>query len=363
MGNLRVALAAIVAMGMTACSGGGAGATGEPQAPASAQITVYNPAGASFANNFIKIHGVRDGLADLKYPCSSEFTLCLPINADGSVEEITDLCPTINTNDPGSPGSGTWSFDYAIYTNSGCADPAMANLVCPNTTQQTLGTGTTVNNIQCTTDNGSAGVNVCIYDPQTGAQSGKGCPPGPASQYFCTSDAQCASVVPGTHCSYSGVNTAVIFANDSAGWVNAVGGVYTLEDFEDTNLKPELSFVAQSSYANISGGVFHDQLQEGVSTTKWSFSAPVYAFGANWNPGEPGGPGTGIAVNYGTGEFVRVGEVPNGYVNQFWGFVSNVPFKEVLLEAGTNTYGYRETYDMDDLVYAVSGTARGTCVP
>ncbi|UCD52037.1 MAG: hypothetical protein JSW27_05240, partial [Phycisphaerales bacterium] len=72
-------------------------------------------------------------------------------------------------------------------------------------------------------------------------------------------------------------------------------------------------------------------------------------FGGTWNPGQPGGPGSNIEVLI-NGSWVSVGVIPRNYVNVFWGFVSDVPFAKVRLQA-YNSQGWCETYELDDMVY------------
>lgn len=150
----------------------------------------------TFAGNYVKIVGTRDGLADLKYPCASQFSVCVEIGATGKlVKPVTDLCPTENTIDPSSSGTGNWKFTYALYTNSTCTGSAMTNLVCPDTVDEPIKPGLNVNSVQCTTENAQKEFNVCIIDKATGAHTGVGIDP--VSQVDCATcklvDQTCAS--------------------------------------------------------------------------------------------------------------------------------------------------------------------------
>ena len=144
--------------------------------------------------------------------------------------------------------------------------------------------------------------------------------------------------------------TTTVYDDDQSGWEAAVG-TWQTEDFTDATLNPGLSVVSDfPGHVDTTKGVWWDRLVVSPpTTTTWQFDTPIHGFGATWNPGVPGGPGASIAVKI-NGSWVYVGQIPGTYVNIFWGFVSDVPFTEVLLEHGT-TSGWCETYEMDDLVY------------
>ena len=91
----------------------------------------------------------------------------------------------------------------------------------------------------------------------------------------------------------------------------------------------------------------------GTTTTTWIFADPIYAFGGNWDLAGPGGPGSSIAVLI-NGSWVSVDTIPNTYTGEFWGFVSDEEFTQVLLQSGGDPYGWAETYELDNMVYAVN---------
>lgn len=174
-------LAAVVACAAIAACGR-ASTTSEDAAAGTATyaISLTNPT-PSYLGNYIYITGKRDGIADLKYPCSSQFAVCLPIDQHGVVEPIKNLCPTPNDLYPGKYANpadydGTWTFTYTLYSNSTCTNPPMTNLDCPDTENETLGINAKVtNNIVCITHNAEKDVNVCVVDPATGAHTGTNC--------------------------------------------------------------------------------------------------------------------------------------------------------------------------------------------
>jgi hypothetical protein len=133
-------------------------------------------------------------------------------------------------------------------------------------------------------------------------------------------------------------SSLTVYANDRPGWESAVV-CYDEEFFTDTTLNPGVSVVSDyPGYVDTTKGVWWDRLvcpDYGLTTTTWQFDPPIVGFGGNWNPGIPGGPGARIAVAI-NGSWVSVGEIPNHYTGEFWGFVSTVPFSQVRLEPGLN---------------------------
>ncbi len=127
-------------------------------------------------------------------------------------------------------------------------------------------------------------------------------------------------------------------------------GAYEEEFFDDDILNPDLSVVTDAGH--VTGGVWRDELTpQEEQTTTWQFTAAVSAFGGYWNLAGPGGEGTSIAVSI---DGNSVGEIPNTYSGQFWGFISTEPFSSVYLHSGS-TPGIAETYEMDNMVYAADG--------
>jgi len=158
--------------------------------------------------------------------------------------------------------------------------------------------------------------------------------------------------------------TVTIYDNDWTGWNTAVGGVYLTEDFNDTTLNPGLSVVSDLGHILVTQGLWWDQLNWSPKTyTTWTFATPIYAFGGTWDAGSfrqyyddghwhyIGGPGSNIQVQI-NGSWVDVGVIDNEYIDVFWGFVSDVPFTQVRLQAYNNE-GWTERHTLDDMVYSV----------
>ncbi len=151
--------------------------------------------------------------------------------------------------------------------------------------------------------------------------------------------------------------TVTVYPGDRPGWESAVC-VYEEEFFTDATLNPGVSVVTEyPGYVDTTKGVWWDKLvcpAYGLTTTTWQFATPLDGFGGNWDPGVPGGPGARIAVAI-DGSWVSVGEIPETYTGQFWGFVSTEQFSAVRLSPGSNCNGaWCETYELDNMVYSAA---------
>lgn len=146
-------------------------------------------------------------------------------------------------------------------------------------------------------------------------------------------------------------DTTIYDKDHQSGWAAAVV-TWETEDFTDAILNPGVSVVTDNGYVDTTKGVWWDKLDcpAGTTTTTWQFDRPIFAFGGTWNPFVPGGPGANIDVAI-NGGWVNVGEIPNVYFNEFWGFTSTVPFSQVRLQAGSNPASC-ERYELDDMVYS-----------
>ena len=157
--------------------------------------------------------------------------------------------------------------------------------------------------------------------------------------------------------------TVTVYPNDRPGWESALCCGYEEESFTDAILNPGVSVVSEyPGYVDTVKGVWWDNLicpgeTGGPTTTTWQFDTPLYGFGGNWNPGVPSGPGSRIAVAI-DGSWVSIGEIPETYIDQFWGFVSTEPFNAVLLSSGSLCSGtpWCEKYELDHMVYAQDTT-------
>lgn len=121
-----------------------------------------------------------------------------------------------------------------------------------------------------------------------------------------------------------------------------------VENFEDTTLVPGLTINSTYPNAVIEDGVYKDLIDDGQGyNTTFSYTPPLYGFGGWFDLANPGGPGSNIKV---TVDGNTVGEIPNTFIGNFWGFFTddNSTFTDVLFSEGTGS-GIQETYWSVDL--------------
>jgi hypothetical protein len=121
--------------------------------------------GNDFTGNYVWIRGTRSVAADGKYPCLSEFQVCVPTDQAGRTLAIQDLCPSTDTPE------GTWSFEYYLAADKACAEP-LGNLYCEIERGEWLTPGANSNQVRCTTRNAEKTFDFCVYDPVSGAGAG-----------------------------------------------------------------------------------------------------------------------------------------------------------------------------------------------
>jgi len=128
----------------------------------------------------------------------------------------------------------------------------------------------------------------------------------------------------------------------------------TVENFEDTTLQPGLSVVDTYSPAVIENGVYKSRVDDGNGwAATWINSSGFSAFGG-WFDLSPAMPGTGLkitVVDAGGNPIEVIGEIPNTYEGQFWGFSTGYIFNRVLISEGSDPTGWAETYWSVDLAY------------
>jgi hypothetical protein len=139
-----------------------------------------------------------------------------------------------------------------------------------------------------------------------------------------------------------------------ATWINAVDDNYETEDFNDLQLNEGVSYISsESGGINLKFGYYHDVLASHSNNnpqTIWTFETPITAYGGSWTLGGPGGGGNSLLVYiYDVNHYV--GYISNSYNNEFWGFISDTPFTQVLLIGGTGSN--QQNYKLDDMVYSM----------
>lgn len=162
---------------------------------------------------------------------------------------------------------------------------------------------------------------------------------------------------------------AVSVCDNKDDWLAAVAALpelqctVTTEDFEDEELG-ENHFLTDVTVETVNGEVresevnspnqvWWDRVRDETDdtgyhydTTEWIFTpsgdpSTTYGFGGNWNLKDIDGQGTEILVET-ADAILSVDVIESTLAGEFWGFVSNVPFRSViLLPDGTG----RETYD------------------
>ena len=162
--------------------------------------------------------------------------------------------------------------------------------------------------------------------------------------------------------------TQVFKVDDSADrsdWEAAVGGVFTLETFDNADLEPGVILTSDTTggFFQIIGGHFEDNPNDATSTM-FSFSPDVTAAGlfVDLNPATVG---TGLDIQVffhgGGSEIIEVrnntldrGSTTEGF-DGFVGFVADMPITQVKIFEGDQTnLGAAEFYHGDDLVFARS---------
>jgi hypothetical protein len=159
--------------------------------------------------------------------------------------------------------------------------------------------------------------------------------------------------------SLAGTASALVVSTytDITEWMGAVDGNFAIEDFNDAQLEEGVSYVSsESGGINTKFGYYHDVLasySKNSPQTIWTFETPITAYGGTWTLGGPGGSGNSLQV-YIHDVNHYVGYISNSYNKEFWGFISDTPFTQVLLVGGTGSN--QQIYKLDDMVYSMVGS-------
>lgn len=122
------------------------------------------------------------------------------------------------------------------------------------------------------------------------------------------------------------------YSNNLPGFTTAAGAT-TVEDFTDAALIPGLAVTFGTFLpGSISGGRYNDRAVTSFSTSNplFTFTAPVLAFGANWDlsPGGPGG-GLGLLLTFTDLSTSTLFIIPDTFTGEFFGFVSDTGVSSV----------------------------------
>lgn len=154
-------------------------------------------------------------------------------------------------------------------------------------------------------------------------------------------------------------HAAVTIYTSEASFIAALGGTTVLEDFNDGTLAAPLASIV-STNGGFQGNHFEDVVNTTTARTTFNFAAPIVGFGGFFNL-SPGGADLGIAPLLDGTTALGAGtafEVPNGSgLDDFWGFVSTIPFTSVTLIGGTQTGNQNaELYHLDNLRFGAAST-------
>lgn len=139
---------------------------------------------------------------------------------------------------------------------------------------------------------------------------------------------------------------------DPGVWQNQLPNpLFKTEPFDDPTLEAGVSI--QSIVGVIQDGVWLDEVDNDQATTRIRFEKPIVAWGGDFDLAGPRGLGTNVALSAASileGEQF-IAEIPNTVSGEFWGFIADQPFDTVNLAGGT-ALGLRESYALDNMVYA-----------
>lgn len=125
----------------------------------------------------------------------------------------------------------------------------------------------------------------------------------------------------------------------------------TVENFEDTTLVPGLSITEVGGAGTIALGVYGNIVDADVPRYQiFTFAPGMMGFGGWFDLAGPGGAGTEIDV-YINDNSQFVFTIPNTAAGQFYGFATDAPFTQVLLQDHQGP-GVQETYEIVDLAVA-----------
>ena len=110
-----------------------------------------------------------------------------------------------------------------------------------------------------------------------------------------------------------------------------------------------------STAGSFGSGRWNDRVAAGADQTIWSFVGGSAGFGGEWDL-TPAGPGAGIkfSVNWLAGGSATLAtEIPNTYSGQFFGFITTLAMKDVIVTSGTGGPS-AEKYNFDNMTTSTS---------
>jgi hypothetical protein len=154
---------------------------------------------------------------------------------------------------------------------------------------------------------------------------------------------------------------ATTIYTDRAAFDIATGGSLNFEDFSDTSFQ---NVAISSDAGEVTNGLFYDRPtpdrgRNAGDITTYTFTSSTTAFGGDFDL-SPRGNGNGLRFVLDSGEIVSE-EIGAPYQG-FWGFVSDLSFTSVTVEAGSGS-GRAETHTFDNFSFGFAAPVAPVPVP
>ena len=143
-----------------------------------------------------------------------------------------------------------------------------------------------------------------------------------------------------------------VYTNRTA-FETALGSFY-VDNFNSNSISTAGATVV-STVGVFGGGVWNDRVESGGAQTIWSFVGGTAGFGGEWDL-TPGGNGRGIqfSVNWLIGGSATLAtEIPDTYSGQFFGFITTLAMKDVIVNVGTQG-SFAEEHNFDNMTTSTS---------
>ena len=151
----------------------------------------------------------------------------------------------------------------------------------------------------------------------------------------------------------SAVSAATTIYNDFTAFELATGAGLNFEEFDDLTFENVALTTNEAGSAFLTGGQLRARPTRAGTTLTYNFTSPITAFGGDFDL-SPGGDGNGLRFVLDGSEIVSE-EIGAPYVG-FWGFVSDVSFTTLVVQAGSDP-GIAETHLFDNLSFGVASPA------
>lgn len=160
-------------------------------------------------------------------------------------------------------------------------------------------------------------------------------------------------------CVVGSANAATTIYDNRAAFDLATGGSLTFEDFSDTTFENVSLSTNEPGSVFLTGGQLRARPTPAGTTLTYTFDSPTNAFGGDFDL-SPGGAGNGLRFVLDGTEIVSE-EVGAPFVG-FWGFVSDLSFTTLTVEAGSGP-GIAETHLFDNLSFGFAAPVAPVPLP